>query len=279
MELVRETERFAVTAAAGALGPVLKKLSSLLRAEYKLHEGTRRDIESMKSDLEPIHDLLGKLWGRSDLDDEVCKEWMAEARELSYDMEDGIDSFTDGLERGGDGTFIQKEGTVSCPVKDFLQRVKDVSKRCGEMQKTADTICNRSSMLTTNPRALFLHKDPSELVGMDENREQLIKLLEKHEMVCIIGFAGMGKTTLADLVYQKIGDEFQCRAFVSLHPNPNMTEILGIILSQVTDGAMSAGSGTELATEQNIINDKSISLTEKWYELSIFTLLHSILCS
>nr|XP_034570101.1 disease resistance protein Pik-1-like [Setaria viridis] len=42
-----------------------------------------------------------------------------------------------------------------------------------------------------------------------------------------------------------------------------MTEILGTILSQVADGAMSAGSGTEPAAEQNIINDISISLSDK----------------
>lgn len=88
-------------------------------------------------------------------------------------------------------------------------------------------------------------------------------MLDKHETVCVVGFAGMGKTTLADLVYQKIGDQFQCRAFVSVHPGPNMTEILGTILSQVTDGGTSAGSGTEPATEQNMATDISISLSEK----------------
>jgi hypothetical protein len=275
-ESVRETERFAVTAAAGALGQVLKKLSSLLRAEYRLEEGTRRDIQSVKSDLEPVHDLLGKLWGRSDLDDEVCKEWMAKARELSYDMEDEIDRFTDGLERDDEGSFIQHGDTVS-PFKEFMDWVlyRYVTMWCGEMQKIGDTICNRSK-LTTDPRALFLHRDASELVGMEEHKEKIIQLLKEHEMVWIVGPAGMGKTTLADLVYHAVRDQFQFRAFVSLHhPRPNMTEILGTILSQVTDGAMSAGSGTEAATEQNIINDISISLTEKRYELSIFTLLHS----
>jgi hypothetical protein len=275
MELVRETERFAVTAAAGALGPILKKLSSLLGDEYKLQEGTRRDIECMKSDLEPVHDLLGKLWGRLDLD-VACKDWMTKARELSYDMEDDIDSFADGLERDDEGSFIQHGDTVS-PFKELMDWVRYqyyVTIQCGEMQKIGDTICNRSKLIT-DPRAHFLHKDASELVGMEEKKEELIELLEEHEMVCIVGPAGMGKTTLADLVYQTIGDQFQFRAFVSLHPRPNMTEILGTILSQVTDGAMSAGSGTEAATEQNIINDISISLTEKRYELSIFTLLHS----
>jgi hypothetical protein len=257
-------ERFAVTAATGAMGPVLKKLTALLGDEYKLQDGTRRDIESINSDLEPVHDLLGKLRGRSDLD-VACKNWMTEARELSYDMEDGIDSFTDGLERDdGAGSFIQRGGTVS-PFKEFMERVKGVSQRCGEMQKIGDTIiCNRSKP-TTDPRAHFLHKDPSELVGMDEKVDEVIELLQGNEMVCICGPFGMGKTTLADLVYRTIRGQFQCGAFVSVHPNPNMMDILGSILSQVTDGAMSPGSGTEPAAEQNIVNDKSISITENRY--------------
>ncbi|RCV39622.1 hypothetical protein SETIT_8G238800v2 [Setaria italica] len=253
-------KRFAVTAATGALGPVLVKLAALLGDEYKLQEGTRRGIESIKSELEPVHHLLWKLWGSLDLD-VACKNWMTEARELSYDMEDDIDGFTLGLERG-DGSFIQREATDS-PFMEFMERVKDVSKRCGEMQKIGDgIICNRSK-LTTDPRALFLHKDASELVGMEPKKKEIIQLLQKNEMVCILGAGGMGKTTLADLVYHAVGDEFQCRAFVSVHPSPNMTEILGIILSQVTDCAMSAGSGTEPAAEQNMVTDISISLSEK----------------
>uniref|UniRef100_K3ZNU8 NB-ARC domain-containing protein n=2 Tax=Setaria italica TaxID=4555 RepID=K3ZNU8_SETIT len=253
-------ERFApVTAATGALGPVLVKLAALLGDEYKLNKKTRRDIMFIKSELEPVHHVLWKLWGSLDLD-AACKNWMTEARELSYDMEDDIDDFTLGLERG-DGSFIQREATDS-PFKEFMERVKDVSKKCGKMQKIGDAICNRSK-LTTDPRALFLHKDASELVGMEEKKEEVIQLLQEHEMVCILGFAGMGKTTLADLVYQTIGDGFQCRAFVSVHPSPNMTEILGTILSQVTDGAMSAGSGTEPAAQQNIVTDISISLSDK----------------
>nr|TKW00946.1 hypothetical protein SEVIR_8G146300v2 [Setaria viridis] len=266
-------ERFApVTAATGALGPVLVKLAALLGDEYKLQEGTQRGIESIKSELETVHHLLGKLWGRLDLD-VACKNWMTEARELSYDMEGDIDGFTLGLECG-DGSFIQREATDS-PFKEFMERVKDVSKRCGKMQKIGD--CNRSK-LPTDPRALFLHRDASELVGMEEKKEKLIKLLQKHEMVCLLGPGGMGKTTLADLVYHAVGDEFQCRTFVSVHPSPNMTDILGTILSQViTDGAMSAGSGTEPAAEQNIVTDISISLSETRYDLSILTLLHSSL--
>ncbi|CAN6226791.1 unnamed protein product [Urochloa humidicola] len=110
---------------------------------------------------------------------------------------------------------------------------------------------------------------------MEEKEKELIKLLQEHEMVCIVGFAGMGKTTLADLVYQAIGDEFQSRAFVSVHLNPNMIEILGTILSQARDGAiMSAGSASEPASEQHTINDISSFLSDKRYLVIIDDIWH-----
>lgn len=259
-------ERFAVTAATGALGPVLVKLGALLGEEYKLQEGSRRDIMSIQSELEPVHDLMWKLWVSEDLD-VSCKDWMAAVRELSYDMENDIDFFTThGLERGDSGGFNQLETTGS-PFSEFTQGVvKGISNRGQEMQAIGETVICNPRKLTTDPRALFLHKDALELVGMKKKEEELIQLLQEHEMVCIVGSAGMGKTTLADLVYHKEGDKFQCRAFVSVHPRPNMMEVLGVILSQVTNGATtSACSGNEPASEQNIIKEISIFLSDKRY--------------
>ncbi|CAN6382101.1 unnamed protein product [Urochloa humidicola] len=265
-------DRFAVTVATGALGPVLVKLTALLGDEHKLQEGTRQDIASIKSELGPVHDLLERLWGREALD-AACKDWMMEARELSYDMDDGIDHFTALDLEPGDRGFIQRE-TAATPFKEFIQSVKGVSKRCPEMQKIADAnMCNHDK-LTTDPRALFLHKDASELVGMGEKKDDLVRLLQEHEMVCIVGFAGMGKTTLADLVYHTIEAEFQCRAFVSVHLSPNMMEILGEILSQVSNGTTSARSGIKAAAEQNIINEISLFLSNKRYLVIIDDIWH-----
>ena len=96
------------------------------------------------------------------------------------------------------------------------------------------------------------------LVGEEENTPQL-------KMACIVGAAGMGKTTLARLVYEAIQDQFQARAFVSVTSSRNMTELLVSILQQVTaDSTDVLLAGTKSSTKNkhligiisNFLNDK-----------------------
>jgi hypothetical protein len=192
---------------------------------------------------------------------------MVDAWELSYNMDDDIDDFMLSLE-ASDGGGHGHGSSLKSLFRDFKIIVVDVSRRCRDEWRSApdEDISSHRTKRTEDPRAGFLHKDTSELVGMDEPKKQLLKLLEDHEMVCIHGFAGMGKTALADLVYHEIGHEFECRAFVSLSKSPDMLEVLRAVLSQVTDGVQSSGSrSTEAATEENLSNEISNFLSDKRY--------------
>lgn len=54
-------EKALVSAATGALGPVIGKLAELLEKEYMLFKDARGNISIMKSELEHMHAFLERL--------------------------------------------------------------------------------------------------------------------------------------------------------------------------------------------------------------------------
>ena len=86
---------------------------------------------------------------------------------------------------------------------------------------------------TFDPRLVTQYAEATELVGVEETRDELIKILMggdevskvKDKIVSIVGFGGLGKTTLANAVYEKIRSQFDCSAFVSVSQNPHMEKL------------------------------------------------------
>ncbi|KAG2559421.1 hypothetical protein PVAP13_8NG309755 [Panicum virgatum] len=80
--------------ATGALGTLLPKLGQLLQDEYNLQEGAKKNIEFLTRELQSIEAALcsvGEL--PPEQVSELVKIWAHDARELSYDMEDIVDTF------------------------------------------------------------------------------------------------------------------------------------------------------------------------------------------
>jgi disease resistance protein RPM1 len=80
--------------ATGALGTLLPKLGQLLRDEYRLQKGAKKNIEDLTKELECIQAALRDV-GEVPLDErsELLRIWARDAREMSYDMEDMVDTF------------------------------------------------------------------------------------------------------------------------------------------------------------------------------------------
>jgi hypothetical protein len=219
-------------------------------------EGIREasDIKSIKSELEAMAPLLTR---RPEAED-----WMGEARELFYDIDDTVEHLMRYF-------YLASAREATNPFRDLRAKPREVTKRCRARLETTPEAVFPNRKPAVDPRARFLHKDASELVGMDKQRAKVMKLLQGDEgaadlqplkMVCIVGFAGTGKTTLADLVYSvpSRGERFQCRAFASLcaSSTTSTTDLLKAILRQVAaDNIQSAGTeAVKLQTLNTILS-------------------------
>ncbi|XP_044978356.1 disease resistance protein RGA5-like [Hordeum vulgare subsp. vulgare] len=278
--------------AMGAIGPLLPKLRELLMGELTMEKKVRKGIESLVTELKLMHAVLSKVAKvPADQLDEGVKIWAGNVKELSYQMEDIVDAFMVRVEDGGEPANpknrvkkivkkvkkLFKNGKDLHRISDALEEVVVQAKQLAELrqryeQETRDTSSNTS----VDPRMVALYTDVTELVGIEETRDQLINMLiggddwSKHPLktVSIVGFGGLGKTTLARAAYDKIKLNFDCGAFVSVSQNPNIKKILKSILFEL-DKVKYADIYNVEREETHLIDELIEFLHEKRYLIII----------
>uniref|UniRef100_A0ACD5T6I9 Uncharacterized protein n=1 Tax=Avena sativa TaxID=4498 RepID=A0ACD5T6I9_AVESA len=245
-----------VSASTGAMGSLLGKLGAMLTDEYKLLKDVRGDIKFLKDELEVMNAFLLKM---SDVEepDEPTKLRVIAVREMSYKIEDNIDKFMVHVEEHqsscseahGIRKLIEKCNSllpdiktrhkIAKEVKDIKNQIKEVSDRFLRY-KTDESCTSTPAKDKVDPRLRALYKDATELVGIDGPRDELVKWLNEKEgeslrFVSVVGYGGLGKTTLANQIRATLlGTTFECGAFVSISRKPDMKAILRSILSQIT---------------------------------------------
>ncbi|KAG2558844.1 disease resistance protein RGA5-like [Panicum virgatum] len=94
--------------------------------------------------------------------------------------------------------------------------------------------------VTVDPRLFTQYTEVKEIVGIDEVRDELINYILTEEndvpmkqgkIFSIVGFGGLGKTTLANAVYDKIRTQFDCCAFVAVSQTPDLRRLFKGLLN------------------------------------------------
>ncbi|XBI79174.1 hypothetical protein VPH35_088709 [Triticum aestivum] len=276
-----------VCATHGAMGSVLRKLGALLSDEYKLLRSVKGDVMFLKAELESMHAFL-KMMSEVEDPDELSKCWIKEVRELSYNIEYGIDSFmlspcgeSSRKPRGFKGrlsrcmdimTNSKTRHCIAKKIKVLKQDAIEVSSRRARYK--VDDVVSKPSRISIDPRLPAFFTEMTKLVGIDGPKDKLIKLLTEGEVaiaqqlkvVSIVGIGGLGKTTLANQVYQKLEGQFECQAFVSVSQKPDLKRILRNILSQI---CCQERVSNEEWDEQQLINTIRQFLKHKRYFIVI----------
>ncbi|GJN38410.1 hypothetical protein PR202_gb27447 [Eleusine coracana subsp. coracana] len=224
---------------------LLRKLATMMSDEYKQLKDVRNNIKFLNDELEAMHAFLLEM---ADVEEpaELDKLRVRAVRELSYDIEDNIDKFMvlvngepcskkRGLKKLIDKSknFINElkaHYQIAKELKDIKNQVIGVSERYARYKIQEYSSMRRNILI--DPRVIAVFKDTSELVGIDGPRDELVNWLNVQgetssqlKVVSIVGFGGLGKTTLAKQVYEMLRASFDCYAFLSISRDPGIKDI------------------------------------------------------
>ncbi|GJN25586.1 hypothetical protein PR202_gb13432 [Eleusine coracana subsp. coracana] len=129
---------------------------------------------------------------------------------------------------------------ITADERDVQSHGKDVCEQ-SDRYKLDDVISRPHRITTVYPSLLAQYMQPTELVGIDKAINEAIKILmegyevsnQQGKIVSLVGFVGLGKTTLAKAVYEKIREQFDCWGFISVARKTDMKKLFKSMLSQL----------------------------------------------
>ncbi|KAI7981823.1 putative disease resistance protein [Camellia lanceoleosa] len=240
---------------------VVKKLGELLLQEALNLRGVRPQVEQLQAQLNRMECFLEAADARpkGGADEIIIRNCVAEIREASYDAEAAIAIFVVKIAFRTSGRSDQFPFPLKrylCIFKECLAlrevrlEIEAINTRitnslttgfqtCGILNSTGVGESSSSTSMAERQRQLrrsYTHIVEEDVVGTEEDVKAVVDLLVKekthYRVVSIWGMGGLGKTTLAKMVYKHIDIRryFKCVAWAYISEQCNIREVLEKIL-------------------------------------------------
>jgi len=202
--------------------------------------------------------------------DHFVREWMKQLRELRYDAEDCVDLYKLRIKTQWRGSILLwfkhhfetllSRRRLAGEISALRARAVAISERHARYGVSRDALRRSPASLSAPPPVLASSSahvfgrasDPDEshqVVGIDEQIDALVDRLKVEgddlRVFSIVGFGGLGKTTLALEVCRRLEAEFPWQAMVSVSQAFESGRDLRPLLKRVVEQVVKAKIDTE----------------------------------
>ncbi|CAL5381144.1 unnamed protein product [Camellia sinensis] len=255
------------------LKAVINKLLSSDLINLPRQGGVDTSIKKLKKSFEDINDVLADAEEKQ-ISKEAVNKWLKELQHLAYDADDVLDEFaTEALrkklimaETGADADVgeastsrkvrrfllptcctgftpraISFNFAIGSKIKKINDELQEVTTRIEGLGLVKMAIGGTNNPTNTWPRRETTHLlDDPFVCGRDEDKKRIVELLtltqNKVDVIPITGMGGIGKTTLAQLIYNDDGvkNPFDLKAWVCVSDKFDVKTITKAILESFT---------------------------------------------
>ncbi|XP_027334463.1 putative disease resistance protein RGA3 [Abrus precatorius] len=233
---------------------LIHRLASPDFLEFGQEYGVMKELEALKKTIGSINDVL--LDADNKQEQVRVRNWISDFKEALHAADDFLDDLAfqfkrdklDAVHQKGLNKLI-KYWSSSKRIDSPIQMTQDIKKTRESfddlVKETKDLNLRPSSMVVKQTDSEWRETDSSvlesDIIGRDDCKKEIISLLrqacekEKVSVIAIVGIGGLGKTALAQLVYNDLEVQkfFDMQMWVCVSDNFDVKTILKKILESI----------------------------------------------
>ncbi|XP_057997921.1 putative disease resistance protein RGA3 [Hevea brasiliensis] len=248
---------------------VLEELISIvvreIEQEVRLIVGVKKEVQMLTTKFQLIKAVLVDAENRQVKEDAI-KLWMQTLKNISYDMDDVLDEWTTAIQKsqimGDERVSAENKRKVRCLIcfscfrcrevgvrRDIAVKIKDLNAELDiivDQQRAFNFVSFQEETKQVERFTTTSFIDVAEVKGRDQEQKAIMKklLTESSQtpslhIISIVGMGGIGKTTLAKLVYNddEVKTHFETRIWVCVSDPFDEIKIAKAILESLTNEA------------------------------------------
>ncbi|XVF82276.1 hypothetical protein PTKIN_Ptkin16aG0033000 [Pterospermum kingtungense] len=235
---------------------LLDTLGSSEFLQFASEKHIQEELQKLKKELLDIRALLDDAEERQ-INDQSVKVWLSDLQNLAYDVDDIVDEIQTEISRRN--LMLECRGSSSkkprliphsfnavmfnrdmmTMINDITAKLKDLEPRRNQLQlRIIDYPKPNRIQERQQPTSLEIE---THVYGREKDKETILELVFKSDnegnfVIPIVGMGGIGKTTLAQLVYNDdtVQSHFDLQAWVTVSDDFDVRRITKAILQSVT---------------------------------------------